>query len=88
MPIFKKLEKGKEYFYCTCGRCGAQIFPDSLFLHVVSGVMVVARQRISLNFVISSRSKNQPFCDGSHNGTSFQPLKYTAEKSGTVKFCS
>ena len=23
------------------------------------------------------RSKNQPFCDGSHAGTGFQPLKFT-----------
>ena len=33
------------------------------------------------------RSKNQPFCDGSHQGTSFSPLAYTAEKTGTVYFC-
>jgi hypothetical protein len=51
MPIFKKLEKGKEYFYCTCGRCGDQTFPDSFLLHVVSGVIVVACQRISLKFI-------------------------------------
>ena len=33
------------------------------------------------------RSKTQPFCDGSHQGTSFSPLPYKAEKSGTVYFC-
>ena len=33
------------------------------------------------------KSSNQPFCDGSHNGTSFEPLKYTAEKDGKVFFC-
>jgi len=33
------------------------------------------------------RSKSQPFCDGSHNGTDFTPVKYTAEKSDTVYFC-
>ena len=33
------------------------------------------------------RSKNQPFCDGSHGGTGFEPQTYTAEKSGTVYFC-
>ena len=27
------------------------------------------------------RSKNQPFCDGSHKGTSIKPMAYTAEKS-------
>ena len=33
------------------------------------------------------RSKNQPFCDGSHKGTSFNPVKYTAEKTGKAFFC-
>lgn len=33
------------------------------------------------------RSKNQPFCDGSHKGTGLAPVKYTAEKSRTVFFC-
>ena len=33
------------------------------------------------------RSKNQPFCDGSHQGTSFSPQAYTADKTGTVYFC-
>jgi len=32
-------------------------------------------------------SKQQPFCDGSHKGTAFSPLPFTAEKSGTVYFC-
>ena len=26
------------------------------------------------------KSKNQPFCDGSHAGSEFTPLKYVAEK--------
>jgi CDGSH iron-sulfur domain-containing protein 3 len=33
------------------------------------------------------QSKNQPFCDGSHKGTSFVPTKVTAEKDGTLYFC-
>lgn len=33
------------------------------------------------------RSANQPFCDGSHSGTAFTPVAYTAEKTGTVFFC-
>lgn len=33
------------------------------------------------------RSKNQPFCDGSHQGTSFEPVAFTADKSGTVYLC-
>ncbi|MDM8348101.1 CDGSH iron-sulfur domain-containing protein [Pseudomonas sp. sp1636] len=33
------------------------------------------------------RSANQPFCDGSHKGMGFTPLKYHAERSGTLYFC-
>jgi len=33
------------------------------------------------------RSKNQPFCDGSHKGTEFQPTAFTAEKTETVYLC-
>ena len=33
------------------------------------------------------RSKNQPFCDGSHFGTEFFPQKFTAQTTETVYFC-
>jgi CDGSH-type Zn-finger protein len=33
------------------------------------------------------RSKSQPFCDGSHAGTGFEPVEYKATKSGEVWFC-
>ena len=33
------------------------------------------------------RSTSQPFCDGSHKGTSFRPKKFVAEKSETAYFC-
>ncbi|MDH5324897.1 MAG: CDGSH iron-sulfur domain-containing protein [Gammaproteobacteria bacterium] len=33
------------------------------------------------------RSKNQPFCDGSHKETGFEPTAFTAEKSDTVYLC-
>ncbi|PXX93244.1 glutamate synthase [Marinobacter vulgaris] len=33
------------------------------------------------------RSNSQPFCDGSHKGTGFTPVKYTAEKEEKVVFC-
>jgi len=32
-------------------------------------------------------SKKQPFCDGSHKGTEFTPLAFTAEKSGPAFLC-
>lgn len=33
------------------------------------------------------RSASQPFCDGSHKGGSFTPVKYQAAETGTVFFC-
>lgn len=33
------------------------------------------------------RSKNQPFCDGSHKGTSLTPKKVVIEKKSTVALC-
>ena len=33
------------------------------------------------------KSQKQPFCDGSHKDTGFQPQKWTAEKDGKVFFC-
>jgi CDGSH-type Zn-finger protein len=33
------------------------------------------------------QSKTQPFCDGSHKGTNFSPVKYQAGESKTVYFC-
>ena len=33
------------------------------------------------------RSKNQPFCDGSHEVTDLKPVRWKAEESGTKYFC-
>ena len=33
------------------------------------------------------RSNNQPFCDGSHSGTEFNPIEYTATENANVWFC-
>jgi len=33
------------------------------------------------------KSTKQPFCDGSHTGSDFQPLKYEADKDALVYFC-
>ncbi len=51
-PMLEKLDAGKRYFWCACGR-----------------------------------SKSQPFCDGSHKGTGFSPVKYEAAESEKVFFC-
>lgn len=33
------------------------------------------------------RSKNQPFCDGSHAGTGLSPVKFTADNTGKAALC-
>jgi CDGSH iron-sulfur domain-containing protein 3 len=33
------------------------------------------------------QSKNQPYCDGSHKGTSFTPLKFDVEAAKTAFLC-
>lgn len=33
------------------------------------------------------RSQKQPYCDGSHKGTSFEPVKYVAPRDEDVLFC-
>ena len=33
------------------------------------------------------RSKNQPFCDGSHQGTGIEPVAFTAEKTEKAWLC-
>jgi CDGSH iron-sulfur domain-containing protein 3 len=33
------------------------------------------------------RSKNQPFCDGSHQGTEFQPVEFNIAEKQNVSLC-
>ena len=33
------------------------------------------------------RSAKQPFCDGAHKGTGIDPMRYVADKAGTVNVC-
>ena len=38
-------------------------------------------------FCTCGKSTNQPFCDGSHAGSSFAPKAFTAEKDGPAFLC-
>jgi CDGSH-type Zn-finger protein len=33
------------------------------------------------------QSQNQPYCDGSHQGTEFQPVKFTVEEKKRYALC-
>ena len=34
------------------------------------------------------RSQNQPYCDGTHKGTDFSPMKFTLEETKKVALCN
>ncbi len=38
-------------------------------------------------FCTCGRSKNQPFCDGSHDGTTFEPLVFELSERQKVALC-
>jgi methylamine---glutamate N-methyltransferase subunit C len=40
------------------------------------------------HFCTCGRSSNQPFCDGSHAGTTFAPKMFTAEEDGAAYLCA
>ena len=33
------------------------------------------------------KSKNQPYCDGSHQGTDFEPMEFTVDEARKVALC-
>ena len=41
----------------------------------------------SYHWCACGRSAKQPFCDGTHRGSEFTPVKFEAKSSGTVYLC-
>lgn len=48
---------------------------------------VVFQESEELLWCACGRSSNQPYCDGSHVGTEFTPVAFTAEKGETAHLC-
>ena len=53
-----------------------------------SAIAVEVEKDKSYYWCACGRSKNQPFCDGSHKGTEFSPVEYKAEETKKKIFCS
>lgn len=67
-PMAVELEKGKEYWWCVCGRSATQPFCDGS--HQGTGFTphrFVAEQDGEAWLCMCKRTKNRPFCDGTHN---------------------
>ena len=41
----------------------------------------------TIYFCDCGRSKNQPYCDGGHQGTEFTPMTFTAQETKTYYLC-
>ncbi|MBT8119932.1 MAG: CDGSH iron-sulfur domain-containing protein [Gammaproteobacteria bacterium] len=48
---------------------------------------VVVEKGKTYNWCACGLSKSQPFCDGSHQGTEFEPVRFVAEDKVMVAFC-
>ena len=53
-----------------------------------SPIPVTVKAGQTYHWCSCGESKSQPFCDGSHKGTGFAPVAYTATKDGPVYFCA
>ena len=51
-------------------------------------IVVEVEQGKSYYWCSCGKSSNQPFCDGSHKGTEFNPLAYKAEETKKIFFCA
>ncbi len=64
-----KVEKGKTYFWCTCGLSQKQPFCDGAHKKVgqVKSLKYVATESKEVFFCGCKKTQNQPLCDGSHS---------------------
>ncbi|MBD1133693.1 CDGSH iron-sulfur domain-containing protein [Pelagibacterales bacterium SAG-MED48] len=53
-----------------------------------SAIAVEVEKGKSYYWCACGQSKNQPFCDDSHEGTEFNPVIYKAEETKKKFFCS
>lgn len=60
---------------------------DKAIIAGIKPIKVTLKKDEEVYYCACGRSKGQPFCDGSHEGTSFTPLAYTAEKDRKALFC-
>lgn len=66
-PIPIKVEAGKEYYYCTCGKSKTQPFCDGAHQGTNFKPLVYKAEKDGeVYFCNCKRSKKGPMCDGTH----------------------
>ena len=66
-PYKVKVEKGKTYFWCSCGLSKKQPFCDSSHKGTeFNPIVYKAEKAKKVYFCICKQTNNRPFCDGSH----------------------
>jgi CDGSH-type Zn-finger protein len=63
---------------------------DTPLIPVIAGLRSVKLETVPGTYFwcACGRSSKQPFCDGSHRGTGFQPLPVTIDATKMVKWCT
>jgi CDGSH iron-sulfur domain-containing protein 3 len=52
------------------------------------GPKTVTEQAGTVYYCLCGKSKNMPYCDGSHEGTDCKPYEMKVEKETTVQLCT
>ncbi len=66
-PFAINVEKGKDYYWCTCGKSATEPFCNGA--HKGSGLSpkkFTATETKTLYFCGCKQTKGAPFCDGAH----------------------
>ncbi len=67
-PAFETLEKGEEYYFCTCGRSAGQPFCDGAHAGTSFKPMAFTAEDDDDALLCACKaSSNLPYCDGAHS---------------------
>ena len=63
-----KVERGKSYYWCSCGKSSKQPFCDGSHKGTeFKPLAYKAELTKKVFFCVCKQTNDQPFCDGSHN---------------------
>ena len=80
-PVKVSLVKGKEYYFCTCGRSKSQPFCDGAHVGTTFHAKVFVSEKDGDAYLCACKqSRNMPFCDGAH--TKFSDAQVGKEGPG------